>query len=253
MDAGWRRIVVGSPVALTVAVVAACSVGLSVAALFGLTAALRLPQTAAFPHYVAIAVVIPLVVSVPVSWVIVRLLREVEAARRQAERLAWFDDLTGLSNRRRLCELAQRELDMAQRTGEPLVAALLDLDDFKRVNDRHGHAAGDRLLRATAQRIQAALRSTDLAARWGGEEFAVVLPRTRREDGVKVVERILGELRGLQLGESEDPFGCTASIGVAMSAGGSERFERLIDRADQAMYRAKLAGKDRWEAAPPPS
>ena len=253
MDAGWRRIVVGSPVALTVAVVAACSVGLSVAALFGLTAALRLPQTPAFPLYVVIAVVIPLVVSVPVSWVIVRLLREVEAARLQAERLAWYDDLTGLSNRRRLCELAQRELDMAQRTGEPLVAALLDLDDFKRVNDRHGHAAGDRLLRATAQRIQAALRSTDLAARWGGEEFAVVLPRTRREDGVKVVERILAELRGLKLGEYEVPIGCTASIGVAMSAGGAERFERLIDRADQAMYRAKLAGKDRWEAAPPPS
>ena len=143
MNAGWRRVVVGSPVALTVAAVAACSVGLSVAALFGLTAALRLSRTPDFPLYIAMSVVIPLLVSVPVSWVIVRLLREVEAARRQAERLAWYDDLTGLSNRRRLCELAQRELDMAQRTGEPLVAALLDLDDFKRVNDRHGHAAGD--------------------------------------------------------------------------------------------------------------
>lgn len=253
MDAGWRRIVVTSPVALTVAAVAACSVGLSVAALFGLTAALGLPHTPAFPLYVAIAVVIPLLVSVPVSWVIVRLLREVETARREAERLAWYDELTGLSNRRRLCDLAQRELDIAQRTGEPLVAALLDLDDFKRNNDRHGHAAGDRLLHATAQRIMGSLRSTDLAARWGGEEFALVLPRTRLEDGVKAVERILAELRAVRLGDADHGFGCTASIGVAVAAGGAERFERLIDRADQAMYRAKLAGKDRWEAAPPAS
>lgn len=251
MAVAWRRIVVESPVALTVAAVAASSVALSVAALFGLTAALRLARTADFPFYVAIAVVIPLTVSVPVSWVIVRLLREVETARREAERLATHDELTGLSNRRRLCELAQRELDMSQRTGEPMVVALLDLDDFKQVNDRHGHASGDLLLRAAARCIAGALRGTDLAARWGGEEFAVVLPRTGQEDGVKVVERILQALRGLKLGGPDRHFGCTASIGVAVSTDPAERFERLIERADQAMYRAKLGGKDRWEAASP--
>jgi len=135
----------------------------------------------------------------------------------------------------------------------PLALVLFDLDHFKKLNDTFGHLAGDHVLETLAKLVTRTMRKEDFFARWGGEEFAVVLPRTRREDGVKVVERILAELRGLKLGESEDPIGCTASIGVAMSAGGAERFERLIDRADQAMYRAKLAGKDRWEAAPPPS
>jgi diguanylate cyclase (GGDEF)-like protein len=246
MQQSWRQIVLRSPPALVVAAVAACSVGLSVAALFALTAGLRLGFGGDFPAYVAIAVVIPLLVSVPVSGVIVHLLHEVEDARQAAQRLAWQDELTGLNNRRRFIELAQREVDLARRNGQPVVAVLMDLDDFKLVNDGHGHAVGDRMLVAVADAVAAALRSTDLAGRWGGEEFALVLPGTDIDDGLLVMERVLQMVRALRVtGAEQLPIGCTASIGLAVLRPDMVRVEALIDQADRAMYAAKTAGKNR--------
>jgi len=250
--AGWRAVVLRSPVALTVCVVAACSVTMSVLGFFALSRLLNLSRTADFPFYLTIAIVIPVCVSVPISWVIVRLLREVDDARRLAEHLASNDELTGLLNRRRFIDLAQRELGLALRSGAPVAALLLDLDDFKRVNDRHGHAEGDRLLRATARRIATVLRGTDLAARWGGEEFALLLPGSGLDDAVAVAQRILASLRELGAGEGDGRQTCTASISVAAFAGGDESFDRLVERADRAMYAAKLAGKARVERAEPP-
>lgn len=246
MQQSWRQIVLRSPVGLTVAAVAACSVALSVASLFALTTAFDLGFGGDFPLYVGIAVAIPLMVSVPVSWFIVRLLREVEAARQQAQRQAWQDELTGLYNRRRFTELAQRELELARRSGRWPVAVVMDLDDFKLINDRHGHAFGDQLLAATAQAIGQALRGTDLAARWGGEEFALLLPASSTGEGIEVVERVLQSLRALRVQAADGRrIGCTASIGVAVPLAHAEGFERLIERADRAMYRAKLDGKNR--------
>lgn len=228
------------------AAVAACNVALSVAGLFALTAAFDLGFDDDFPLYVGLAFVIQLLVSVPVGWFIVQLLGEVKAARQHAQRLAWQDGLAGLYNRRRFSELAQRELGLALRRGCTLVAVLIDLDDIKQINDRHGHAFGDRLLAATARAIAEALRSTDLAARRGGEEFALLLADSGSGDGIEVVERVLHAVRGLRA-ESADgsSFGCTASIGIASLAAQNERFELLIERADRAMYRAKRDGKDR--------
>lgn len=235
-----------SPVGLTVAAVAGCSVTLSVLALLALTAAFQLGFGGDFPMYLGMAAAIPVLVSVPVSGFIVHLLREVEQARQCAQRLAWQDELTGLYNRRRFAELAQRELDLARRSGQSLVAVLMDLDDFKQINDQHGHAAGDRLLAAVAQATGNTLRSTDLAARWGGEEFALVLPGTAAGEGLDVVERLLRAVRELRVVTAEGhSFGCTASIGVATPSADTEHFEMLIERADRAMYRAKLEGKNR--------
>lgn len=246
MQQTWRQIVLRSPVALSVAAVAACSLALSVAALFALTAAFGLGFDGDFPVYLGMSVVIPLLVSVPVSWFIVRLLREVEQARQCAQRLAWQDELTGLYNRRRFAELAQRELDLARRSGRSLVAVLMDLDDFKQINDRHGHAIGDRLLVAVAEATGRALRSTDLAARWGGEEFAMVLPDTATDEALAVVQRLLQAVRELRVVTTEGrSYGCTASIGMATAGADTERFEMLIEGADRAMYRAKVAGKNR--------
>lgn len=253
MHSRWRQIVLRSPPALVVAAVALCSVLLSVAALFGLTGALGLGFGGDFPAYVALAVLIPLLVSVPVSGVIVHLLHEVDDARQAAQRLAWQDELTGLSNRRRFIELAQREVDLARRSGRPVVAVLMDLDDFKLINDRHGHAVGDRLLVAVSLAVTQALRGTDLAGRWGGEEFALVLPGTDIDDGLMVMERVLQAVRSLSLADEGRPaIRCTASIGLAVLRPDTERVETLIDLADRAMYAAKTAGKNRVAPAQTP-
>lgn len=241
-----RQFVLRSPVALTVAGVTVASVGLSVLALFLLTELLSLGYGGDFKLYLSVAIVIPLMVAAPVSWLITHLLREVEQARQQAQALAWRDELTGLYNRRRLGELVQREVALSVRNGLPLAAVLMDMDDFKLVNDRHGHAVGDLLLAEVARVTMATVRSTDLVARWGGEEFALVLPATGAEEAQQLLQRVMNELRGLRIllpGQGE--LRCTASLGLAVLAAGDENFQRLIDRADHAMYLAKAAGKDR--------
>jgi diguanylate cyclase (GGDEF)-like protein len=160
--------------------------------------------------------------------------------------VAWRDPLTGLLNRRRFVELAQRELDVARRARMPLSIALLDIDDFKQVNDKYGHAVGDAALQAVALAFGASLRSTDLAARWGGEEFALVLPATGQADAAEVLQRALTAIRNLRLAVSGGHvISCTASAGLAQSLEGTTRCEDIVARADVAMYRAKVAGKDR--------
>ena len=176
MPLSLRRFVLGRPTWLPVLALVACSVGLSVSALAALTWVLGLGFGGDFGLYLGIAVLIPLLVALPVGSLLLRLLHETDAGRRAALALAWNDGLTGLLTRRRFLELAQRELNLARRTGHPLCVALMDLDDFKRVNDRHGHAVGDAVLQAVSSAAASVLRSTDLAARWGGEEFALLLP-----------------------------------------------------------------------------
>jgi diguanylate cyclase (GGDEF)-like protein len=253
MEATFRRFVLRSPPGLSVAFVVACSVGLSVAALFAVTALSGLGFTERFPLYVGIAVVCPLLVATPVSWIIVRLVHEAEDARRGAQALAWSDELTGLLSRRRFAELARREIDIAHRSGRRPCAVLIDLDDFKRINDAHGHGVGDAVLRVMAGGLQSGLRGSDLAGRWGGEEFALLLPDTTAEAALDVMHRLRAALRELRVEAGPAArAGCTASIGVAMWSGPAERFEALFGRADAAMYAAKAAGKDRIELAPDP-
>lgn len=222
------------------------SVVVSVVAMVVMVGATTRGFTSEFPVYLAITVAIPLLVATPAGLVITRLLHEVEAARAQAVDLASRDPLTGLLNRRRFTELAQRELDLARRSGVPLSVALLDVDDFKRVNDQHGHAVGDAALQAVARAFSQALRSTDLAARWGGEEFALVLPATDQAHAAEVLQRALAAIRSLHVpGAGGQDVCCTASAGVAQSVEHNTRFEDIVARADVAMYRAKAAGKDR--------
>jgi len=251
MEATFRRFVLRSPPGLSVAFVVACSVGMSVAALFAITALVGLGFSGNFPIYIGIAVVCPLLVATPVSWIIVRLVHEAEDARRGAQALAWNDELTGLLSRRRFAELARRELDIGHRSGRRPCAVLIDLDDFKRINDAHGHGVGDAVLRALAGCVQRSLRGSDLAGRWGGEEFALLLPDTPAPTALDVMHRVRATLREQRVtaGTVGMQVGCTASIGVALWVGPGERFEDLFGRADAAMYAAKAAGKDRVELA----
>ncbi len=155
------------------------------------------------------------------------------------ERLALTDDLTGLDNRRAWEAGLRREHVHARREGTPLNVAMLDLDQFKRYNDEHGHQAGDELLRKTAKRWSAHLRGSDILARYGGEEFALLFRASPGDAALTVVER----LRACMPDEQ------TCSAGLA-TLNGSETVEALVRRADEALYEAKERGRDRVIIAP---
>jgi diguanylate cyclase (GGDEF)-like protein/PAS domain S-box-containing protein len=150
------------------------------------------------------------------------------------DELTRTDELTGLPNRRAWDELLVQELAVAERHGEALSVAMLDLDFFKRYNDEHGHLAGDRLLRAAAAAWQTTLRACDVLARWGGEEFALMLPGCDGAGAAALIERLRGTL----------PDNVTFSAGVATSDGRTAP-RALVDAADQALYTAKANGRDR--------
>jgi diguanylate cyclase (GGDEF)-like protein/PAS domain S-box-containing protein len=150
------------------------------------------------------------------------------------DELTRTDELTGLPNRRAWDELLTHELATAERHGPPVSVAMLDLDFFKKYNDEHGHLAGDRLLRAAAAAWQGTLRAADVLARWGGEEFALLLPGCDGAGAAALIERLRGTL----------PDGVTFSAGVA-TADGQTAPRALVDAADQALYLAKAGGRDR--------
>ena len=176
------------------------------------------------------------------------LIREVETLRRTA----LIDRLTHTWNRGAIDDVLEREMERARRDGSPLSVVMLDLDHFKAINDGHGHPAGDEVLRETARRIRSALRPFDALGRYGGEEFLLVLSNCTPEQAERIGERVANALRDspIELASGQQ-IEVTASLGVATgrpSAGNADTGE-WIDRADQALYRAKKAGRDRIEIA----
>lgn len=233
------------PLWATIPVIVAISVAASVGALFLLTELMGMGYGPGFRRSLTIAITAPTLVSAPIGGYIVHLLRQVESARQKAQALAWNDELTQLMNRRRFAQMGTRELALAQRAGRRLVAVLLDVDDFKRFNDQHGHAGGDALLRALGVALPAELRATDLVSRWGGEEFALLLPDTGAAEAVHLLERVRGAVESLSVDVGGGAVRrCTVSVGLTESTAG-DSFDALIDRADKAMYRAKASGKNR--------
>jgi diguanylate cyclase (GGDEF)-like protein len=172
---------------------------------------------------------------------------------RAVQRQALVDGLTGLANRRPCEDAVKREVARAKRINDPLAVIVADLDDFKAVNDAHGHPTGDKVLREFAEALKASVREVDLASRWGGEEFVVVLPGTDEAGGARVAERIRDEfaLRTV-LAPSGERIVATASFGVADFAGRGSTTEFLA-AADAALYKAKRAGKDRVATAKGPN
>ena len=164
---------------------------------------------------------------------------------RIVERQALVDELTGLANRRQGDDALALELARTGRGGGPVGLILADLDDFKSVNDAHGHLTGDSVLRAFADTLRETVREIDVAIRWGGEEFGVILPDTDVEGAGQVAERIRAALNGRGLTASNGaPLRVTASFGVASFVPGMTADE-LIEAADDALYEAKREGKDR--------
>jgi len=158
----------------------------------------------------------------------------------QLEHTATHDALTGLLNRAALAQLERAPQHMARLQAAPYSLVLVDIDHFKQVNDRHGHLLGDRALRAVGDAVSASIRDGDIAVRYGGEEFLVVLPATHLSGAAEVAERIRQRVAMSSL-----PFALTVSAGIASGDPTRDQPEQVFVRADQALYRAKASGRDR--------
>ncbi|MGZ8647810.1 MAG: sensor domain-containing diguanylate cyclase, partial [Solirubrobacteraceae bacterium] len=158
------------------------------------------------------------------------------------------DELTGLFNHRRFQEVMSTEVERARRFGQGMGLVMLDIDDFKRVNDTYGHMQGDMVLREVARVLKDSSREIDEPARYGGEEMAVALPGTDLEGAYLFAERVRRRIESLELSliDGDGSMRVTASFGVASLAGGSEaKKDNLVAAADAALYRAKRSGKNR--------
>lgn len=173
-----------------------------------------------------------------------RLNRQLRVQAEAMEHLSVTDALTGLPNRRAVDRRVSEELARWERHGRPFVLALLDLDTFKDVNDRHGHDVGDEVLRRVAQILQGSLRAVDVVARWGGEEFALVLPDTDLDGAVPVLQRVLDSVKAERWDDLLPDRGMTASVGAATPSGSADARE-LLQAADARLFAAKRAGRDR--------
>jgi diguanylate cyclase (GGDEF)-like protein len=181
-----------------------------------------------------------------------RAMQELERTLIGLREQAITDPLTGLYNRRYLWEFLRREWVRAKRKDESLAVVMIDLDHFKRVNDAHGHQAGDFVLVAVAGLLRNQIRSSDIVCRYGGEEFALVLPEASVENVRLRAEHIRAAIKGLDLRHENAPLGrITASLGVALFPRHADNPDSLIRAADEALYKAKSLGRDRTVFSPP--
>jgi diguanylate cyclase (GGDEF)-like protein/PAS domain S-box-containing protein len=173
--------------------------------------------------------------------------------RRQAEaevaRLATTDPLTGVANRRRFLEQLGMELDRGRRFGDVAALLMVDVDNFKAVNDTRGHAAGDAVLQHLAELARLCLRRVDLFGRLGGEEFGILLPGTNRAGAVLFAERFRSQVEGSPAKTAKGLIPVTVSIGLVEFGPGESDPDAILASADAALYRAKQAGRNRVEVA----
>jgi diguanylate cyclase (GGDEF)-like protein len=199
------------------------------------------------------AVGLALAVTLAVIYPLLRLLIALEHGRREAQWLAVVDGLTGLYNRRHFMSCADRLLGLSLRHRRPMCLMLLDIDHFKRINDDHGHQVGDRVLVDVTEACRRALRQTDVVARFGGEEFIVALPETDLAAASRLAERLQAEVACVNVAQHavggvsapRADSGLTVSVGIAALHGAAVSLDHLVRLADEAMYAAKHAGRNR--------
>jgi len=176
--------------------------------------------------------------------------RTAELARTNAKlkEMAITDPLTRVFNRRHFFELAQQELARAQRYGQPLSAIMLDLDHFKQINDHYGHMAGDHVLQAVVQLVRDNIREVDILGRYGGEEFAILMPNTALPGTLDIAQRVCMTIASQSVQVDDETIPVTTSLGVVSLVDAKDiNVEMLLDKADQALYAAKQAGRNRVE------
>jgi diguanylate cyclase (GGDEF)-like protein len=170
--------------------------------------------------------------------------KELKEAHARIEELAQVDELTGLLNRRYIMKVLNEELARAQRNGTPCSVVIIDLDHFKRINDRFGHPIGDEVLRTFAISVTANLRAIDRVGRYGGEEFLLVLPDASRDQAVQTVDRLRDILAHLNWDAIADGLNVTMSAGLSQTRP-DDTSDDILCRSDKALYRAKDAGRNR--------
>ena len=176
--------------------------------------------------------------------------REMRIAQEKLAEMSVRDELTGMYNRRYFQEALEREISGAKRYGHGLTLCMIDVDNFKRVNDNRGHLTGDRVLREFARLLDESIRKYDVGCRYGGDEFVVILPDTPLDKALCLCERFRDRVKNHWFGGEDLPFHMTASIGVAARpAGNGLSGKQLVDLADKALYQAKNQGRDRVVAA----
>jgi diguanylate cyclase (GGDEF)-like protein len=172
--------------------------------------------------------------------------RLARAAQADLRRLASVDELTGVANRRWFTAMAGRELERCRRFEHQLALLMIDIDHFKSVNDTHGHAVGDEVLKAFTRELESNLRSVDLLGRLGGEEFAVMLPETEQSAAALTAERLRAAVETLKFPfEDGTVLRITTSVGIAIFSPTGDSLDSLLARADSALYTAKREGRNR--------
>ncbi len=180
---------------------------------------------------------------------ILQLQEQLITAREQLRVQATYDSLTGLFNRMAILQTLEREVSRSNREKKPLAVIMADLDHFKEINDTYGHQAGDEVLQETARRMLGSLRAYDCVGRYGGEEFLVVAPGSDVNGATELAERLRSSISAKPVMIAGAPIAITLSLGMAISKPNLNEFDQLLRLADEALYQAKRAGRNRVVAA----
>jgi diguanylate cyclase (GGDEF)-like protein len=171
---------------------------------------------------------------------------ELLAVLAQAHEVSHTDALTFLPNRRQIMVDLQNAVTFSDRYGTPLTISMLDIDNFKRVNDVYGHTAGDEVLRSLAGKLRQQIRHPDTIGRYGGEEFLIVLPHSTVKAAIEQAQRLCEQVRALSIMVGEQALSITISLGIAQYKIRREDWQGFLNRADRALYQAKDNGRDQW-------
>ena len=171
---------------------------------------------------------------------------ELHAVLAQTDEVVHTDPLTLLPNRRWIIADLQRQVTYTERYGAPLSISMIDLDNFKQVNDTHGHIAGDQVLRFIASEMRDGIRQPDEIGRYGGDEFLVILPNTALPAAAEQATRLCQQVRSTPVIAGKDVMNISLSIGIAQYKPNTDDWQTLLDRADQALYQSKHNGGNQW-------
>ena len=202
------------------------------------------------PHAWTVTLLAPALIAPPPSALTLHLVQRLDRLQETLNEVIHVDELTALRNRRYFMQALQREVERARRDGSRFALALVDVDNFKDINDGYGHPAGDMVLRRIADACRQAVRETDVAARIGGEEFAFLFPDASPELTRELGARLLAGVRALDLRAQGLRQRLSVSVGLVLLQGTEAELTQALRLADQALYAAKAAGKDRLEMAP---